>query len=228
MSIYAIGDLHLSGAVDKPMDMFGDNWINHATQIKNNWLNLIESKDTILIPGDISWAMNMEEAMIDLEFIHKLPGKKILVKGNHDYWWKSVSKLNTLYEDMFFIQNNFIETEGFAICGSRGWLCPNDTEYTEHDYKIYNRELQRLELSLKEASKAKTSKIIVMMHYPPTNDKLEKSGFIVLFEKYNVEKVIYGHLHGNSFKAGLNGFFNGVEYKLVSCDYINFKPILIA
>lgn len=227
MSIFAIGDLHLSGAVDKPMDMFGENWINHAEKIKNNWFKLVRNQDTVLIPGDISWAMNMEEAMIDLDFIHQLPGRKIFVKGNHDYWWKSIRKLNSLYEDMFFIQNNFIEIEDFAICGSRGWLCPNDSEYTEHDKKIYNREVKRLELSLKEAQKAKSSRKIVMMHYPPTNDKLEDSAFTALFEKYQVEKVIYGHLHGDKNKAGLMGNFNGVEYCLVSCDYIDFKPVLI-
>lgn len=228
MSIYGIGDLHLSGKVDKPMDKFGEQWINHAERIKKNWLNTVTGEDTVLIPGDISWGMTMSEAIADLEFIHDLPGKKVLIKGNHDYWWKSITKLNTLYEDMFFLQNSFIEIENYVICGTRGWICPNDTMFTEDDLKIYEREKKRLMLSLEEAVKMTNNRIIVMMHYSPTNDKLEDSGFTKLFEEYNVEKVIYGHLHGeDSFKLGLTGKVKGVEYRLVSCDYIDFHPVVI-
>ncbi|WP_058485295.1 metallophosphoesterase [Defluviitalea phaphyphila] len=228
MAIYAIGDLHLSGFVNKPMDKFGPIWENHQEEIKKNWLEIIKEEDTVLIPGDISWGMTLEEAYVDLEYINNLPGKKILVKGNHDYWWKSVSKLNSLYENMYFLQNNFIPVESYAICGSRGWICPNDIKFSLHDKKIYEREEKRLRLSIELANKNKYNKIIVIMHFPPTNDKLEGSLFTNLFEEYKVEKVIYGHLHGeDSFKLGLKGYKNGIEYKLVSSDYIKFKPILI-
>ncbi|NLK21695.1 MAG: serine/threonine protein phosphatase [Epulopiscium sp.] len=227
MAMYAIGDLHLSGSVDKPMDKFGENWENHSTKIKKNWSNIVKTMDTVLIPGDISWAMTLEGARIDLEWIHDLPGKKVFIKGNHDYWWHSITKLNTLYEDMFFIQNNFVEVEGFIVCGSRGWTCPNDTSFTTHDKKIYEREVKRLRLSLEGATKS-NKKIITMMHYPPTNENLEPSDFTQLFEEYKVEKVIYGHLHGqSSFDTGLKGRKNGVEYILVSSDYIDFRPVKI-
>ncbi|WP_341877547.1 metallophosphoesterase [Defluviitalea saccharophila] len=228
MSIYAIGDLHLSGAVDKPMDKFGKNWENHARKIKMNWLEIISDEDTVLIPGDISWGMTLEEADIDLQFINELPGRKIFIRGNHDYWWKSVTKLNTIYENMYFIQNDFVPAEGFAVCGGRGWICPNDIKFTAHDQKIYEREEKRLRLSLQAAKRAKHERIIVIMHYPPTNENLEPSIFTHLFEEFKVEKVLYGHLHGkDSFNLGLQGIHNGIEYKLVSSDYIDFKPVLI-
>lgn len=228
MSIFAIGDLHLSGSVDKPMDKFGENWENHDREIKDNWLRDIKEEDTVLIPGDISWGMTLAEAEIDLEYINNMPGRKVLIRGNHDYWWKSVTKLNTLYENMYFLQNDFIVVEDYAVCGSRGWICPNDTKFTDHDKKIYEREEKRLRLSIESARKQNVKKVIVMMHYPPTNDKLEPSIFTNMFEEYKVEKVIYGHLHGtDSFELGLKGYRNGVEYRLVSSDYIHFKPSLI-
>ncbi|HHW67923.1 MAG: uncharacterized protein PWP07_917 [Epulopiscium sp.] len=228
MSIYAIGDLHLSGSVDKPMDKFGKNWENHAEKIKKHWLDIISEEDTVLIPGDISWGMTLEEAEIDLQYIYELPGKKILIRGNHDYWWKSVTKLNTIYDNMYFLQNDFTVAESFAICGGRGWICPNDTKFTAHDQKIYEREEKRLRLSLLAAKKANYDRIIVIMHYPPTNENLEPSIYTQLFEEFKVEKVIYGHLHGKeSFNLGLQGHYNGIEYRLVSSDYIDFKPVLI-
>lgn len=228
MSIYAIGDLHLSGTVNKPMDKFGRNWENHDQKIKKNWLKIISEKDTVLIPGDISWGMTLEEAEIDLRYINELPGKKIFIRGNHDYWWKSVTKLNALYDNMYFLQNDFVPIEGFAVCGGRGWICPNDVKFTSHDQKIYEREEKRLRLSLQAAKKAKYERVIVMMHYPPTNENLEPSIFTNLFEEFKVEKVVYGHLHGkDSFNFGLQGLYNGIEYKLVSSDYIDFMPVLI-
>lgn len=228
MSLYAIGDLHFSTAVNKPMNIFGDNWDNHEEKIINSWKSKVNEEDTVLIVGDTSWAINMNEAEEDLNIIHNLPGKKIYVKGNHDYWWTTVVKLNKLYDDMSFLQNNFYQYEEYAICGTRGWICPNDVKFTEDDEKIYKREAHRLKLSLDAAKKAGFKKIIVITHYPPTNDKLDPSLFTEIYESYGVEKVVYGHLHGKeSFKMGLKGIRNEVEYNLVSCDYVDFNLIKI-
>lgn len=228
MSLYAIGDLHFSTAVNKPMNIFGDNWENHEKKIIDSWNSKVNKNDTVLIVGDTSWGINMDEATFDLDIIHNLPGKKIYVKGNHDYWWTTIAKLNKLYEDMSFLQNNFYSYNEYAICGTRGWICPNDVKFTEDDEKIYKREAHRLKLSLDAAKKAGFEKIIVITHYPPTNDKLEPSLFTDIYEEYKVEKVIYGHLHGKeSFKMGLEGIREGVEYKLVSCDYVDFNLVKI-
>lgn len=228
MSLYAIGDLHFSTAVNKPMNIFGDNWDNHEEKIINSWKSKVNEDDTVLVVGDTSWAINMSEAEADLNIIHSLPGKKIYVKGNHDYWWTTVAKLNKLYDDMSFLQNNFYKYEEYAICGTRGWICPNDVKFTEDDEKIYKREAHRLKLSLDAAKKAGFKKIIVITHYPPTNDKLDSSLFTEIYEYYGVEKVVYGHLHGKeSFKMGLKGIRNEVEYNLVSCDYVDFNLIKI-
>ncbi|WP_291575406.1 metallophosphoesterase [Clostridium sp. UBA4548] len=224
MALYAISDLHLALTGDKPMDVFGDKWFKHHEKIQENWINIVKEEDTVLVAGDISWSMRMEDGREDLEFIHRLPGKKIFVKGNHDYWWTSITKLNSMYKDMNFIQNNFFTYEDYAICGTRGWITPSSSKFTAHDKKVYERELIRLTLSLDMAKKDGYSKIIVMLHYPPTNEGCEDTGFIDILRDYEVEKVIYGHLHG----YGLNNVFEGVkeevEYILTSCDYINFTP----
>jgi len=228
LALFAIGDLHLSFALEKPMDIFGDQWENHTERVKKAWLEMIKDTDTVLIPGDVSWALTLEEACLDLEWLNALPGRKILVKGNHDYWWQSIGKLKDAHPNLCFIQNSFSTFEDYAICGTRGWLCPNDTNFTKHDQKIYEREILRLELSLEQAAKEKWAKRIIMMHYPPTNEKHEVSGFIQLAEAYGVERVIYAHLHGkNYYRAGLQGLKNGVEYHLVSCDYLQCKPFRI-
>lgn len=228
MALYAIADLHLSFSSSKPMSKFGKNWIDHYKKIETNWTNKIKSDDTVLISGDISWGMRLKDALDDLNFIHDLPGKKILIRGNHDYWWSSISKLNSLFDDMFFIQNNFTTYNDYAICGTRGWLCPGDASFEESDIAIYNREKIRMELSLKNAKKSNFNKIIFLIHFPPTNDKFERSEFIDLFEEYSVEKVIYGHLHGPFDKNRIyNWKENKIDYYLTSCDYINFSPIKI-
>lgn len=232
MALYAIGDLHLSFSSDKPMDVFGDNWNDYENKIKTYWEDNIKESDTVLIPGDISWAMRLNDALIDLEWIHKLPGRKILLRGNHDYWWSSLKKLQALFDDMDFLQNNFYEytnEEGtFAICGTRGWLCPNPNKFEENDKKIYDRELLRLKLSLDAAKNAGHENFIVMTHYPPTNDLKERSGFLDIYEAYGVKKVIYGHLHSEyAFQTGLQGEHEGVVYQLTSCDYLNFEALKI-
>jgi len=228
MAIYVIGDLHLSGSTNKPMDIFGENWVTHSEKIRNNWTNLVGYSDTVLVLGDISWAMTLEEAMVDLDHIDQLPGKKILLRGNHDYWWSSVKRLNSLYENMLFLQNDYCMVEDIAICGTRGWICPNNQKFTQQDKKIYERELMRLKISFDKAVKDKRDNIYAITHYPPTNDKFEPSGFTDIYEDYAVKKVFYGHLHGaEAFDGGLKGNFNGVEYYLASCDYLDFSPFKV-
>lgn len=227
MSLYAISDLHLSLFTEKPMDIFGDNWKSHSEKIKQNWQAEIKAEDTVLVAGDISWSKTMEEFQPDMEYLKALNGKKIFIMGNHDYWWGSTQKLNTI-ENMTFLKASMCDYNGIAICGTRGWLCPNDTFYTAHDEKIYRRECNRLKMALDMAREKEYNDIYVMLHYPPVNDKGENSAFKELIEKYSVKKVIYGHLHGkDSFKTGIKGNINGVEYILTSCDYLDFKPVKI-
>jgi len=227
MALYAISDLHLSFTADKPMGIFGEKWEGHEEKIKENWIRNINPEDTVLIAGDISWSMKHDESMEDLGWISSLPGRKIIVKGNHDYWWGSITKLNSLFENMNFMQNNFFSYEDWAVCGSRGWICPGSDKFTGRDEKIYNRELNRFRLSLDAAKKAGYEKFICMMHYPPTNEKLTPSGFVDLFKEYGVRKVVYGHLHGPALANVLNGEYDGMEYIMTSCDYIDFNPIKI-
>lgn len=227
MALYAISDLHLSLSGEKPMDVFSSKWKDHHLQIKDNWEKIVSEDDTVLIAGDISWAMNMKEALIDLDFIAKLPGRKILSKGNHDYWWGSIKKLNSLYDNMHFIQNNYFEYKGYAICGTRGWVIPGSSIFKEEDEKIYKRELIRLSLSLDSAKKDGFDKFIVMIHYPPVNETFKDSDFTDVFEEYGVSKVIYGHLHDKSLNRVMTGMRNNVEYILTSVDYIDFSPVKI-
>ena len=227
MALYAISDLHLAFNVDKPMDIFGERWINHDEKIKNNWIEKINDDDTVLIAGDISWSMKWEDCKYDLDWISSLPGKKIMSKGNHDFWWSSISKLNAMYENMKFLQNNYYAYNEYAICGTRGWLDPSSDKFNTKDEKIYAREQIRLKLSLDSAKKAGYEKIIVMIHYPPFADENGESDFTNIFKEYGVEKVIYGHLHGPSNIKAKEGIINGVEYIMTSCDFIDFNPIKI-
>ncbi len=227
MSIFVIADLHLSLSVDKPMDIYGGQWINHVERVRDNWLKFIKEEDTVIIPGDISWGLRLSEAMEDLKWIAELPGEKVLFKGNHDLWWNSIGKLNKLFSNLTFIQNTFFETKSYKICGSRGWTCPGESGFTPQDQKIYQRELGRLRLSLESAAKSGESnkEIIGVLHFPPTNEKLESSGFTALFEEFGVKKVVYGHLHGkDAYKNGLQGIRKGIEYRLTSCDKLKCLP----
>lgn len=227
MALYAISDLHLSFSTDKPMSIFGDNWIGHENKIKKNWEEKINESDTVLIGGDISWSINADESREDLKWINDLPGRKIIIKGNHDYWWSSITKLNSLYDGMNFIQNNYFNYNEWAICGTRGWMCPGSDKFAEKDKKIYDRELIRLRLSLEAAQKDGYEKFICMIHYPPTNEKFNSSGFVEIFNEFKVEKVIYGHLHGPALSKVIQGTYDGVEYIMTSCDFINFDPVKI-
>lgn len=228
MSIFVIGDLHLSFTVNKPMDVYGGEWINHEARVKEQWLQLVEPEDTVILPGDLSWGLKLSEAMEDLAWIDALPGQKVLFKGNHDLWWTGINKLNSLFDTLHFVQNTSYTADNITICGTRGWICPGDSEYTLHDEKIYRRELMRLRMSLEEGKKQQGAEILGVLHYPPTNDRLKGSGFTDLFEEYGVKTVVYGHLHGAAvYYNGLSGVRNRVEYILTSCDKLHCTPLQI-
>ena len=227
MALYAISDLHLALSTDKPMDIFGSQWVNHDEKIKNNWEDKITEEDTVLIAGDISWSMKHEDSKMDLDWVNSLPGKKIISKGNHDYWWSSISKLNAMYDNTKFLQNNFYTYNDYAICGTRGWIDPSSDKFNSKDAKIYAREQIRLRLSLDEAKKQGFNKFIVMIHYPPFSEENKESELMKIFKEYNVEKVIYGHLHGPSNVKAIEGVIKGIEYIMTSCDFIDFIPIKI-
>lgn len=222
MSVYAIGDLHLSGSKNKSMDMFGENWIGHWDKIQESWNMLVEEDDWVLIPGDISWAMYLEEALPDLEEIGVLPGKKILLKGNHDYWWQSLNKINAVLPDSIkLLQNNSIDIGDMVICGTRGWSVPGSSEFIEQDRKIYLREVERLKLSILSAKEDKEK--IVIMHYPPYNDKCEFNEFMDVLMEYDIKRVLFGHIHGKGLWNLKEGNIFGIDFSCVSCDYLNFK-----
>lgn len=233
MSIYAIADLHLSlcPTVDKPMDIYGHRWYNHTERLRENWCNIVKENDTVIIPGDISWGLRLEEAKYDLDWVDSLPGHKVIFKGNHDLWWNGITKLNRMYESITFLQNDYYLAEGLYICGTRGWLTPDNDEYTEADDKIYKRELMRMKSSLdkaKTASEVEHGDIIAVLHYPPVSKNSSFSGFQQIFEDYGIKRVIYGHVHGeDGFKNTIKGIYYGVNYQLVSLDYLNCKPICI-
>lgn len=230
MKIYSISDLHLSINSPKPMDIFGDKWENYWEKIKEDWQNKVTDNDLVLIAGDISWALKLNDAILDLEEIAKLNGKKIIIRGNHDYWWNSYTKVkNALPNNMFAIQNNALKFGNFVICGTRGWTVENQKS-TEDDIKIINRELIRLELTLNEAKKLAeqdNSKIILMMHYPPFNALWQDSPFTDLISKYNVSAVVYGHLHGKNCRTQDIIIKNDTPYHITSCDQVDNQLQLI-
>ncbi|MCR4662096.1 MAG: metallophosphoesterase [Clostridia bacterium] len=228
-SIYVISDLHLSSQVNKPMVIFGDNWANHYEKIKEDWYSKVDDDDIVLIPGDISWAMQLEDAVDDLKSIDELPGKKIIIKGNHDYWWSSYKKVKSLnLTKTFFIQNNAIKINNYIFFGTRGWEKGFENENSE---KIYEREVNRLGLSLLEASKLKQTEediLIGLMHFPPYNNGFQKSEFTEQFSNYNVKTVVYGHLHNlNSNNYPSMIIIDNTKYFLTSCDYLDFKLMKI-
>ena len=227
--IFAIADTHLSFTTDKPMGVFGDAWRDHAERLAVFWREAVDDGDTVIIVGDISWAMKPEEAIADLDFLHGLPGQKLLVRGNHDLWWQSVTRLNAMYDDMRFLQNDCVfYGEGKAICGSRGWGLPGLEDYGEDDEKILARELIRLKLSFDDAVKRGAKDIICAMHFPPALTPANRSPFTELIEQYPVSQVVYGHLHGpQAFRKGIQGERAGVMYRLVSADFLDCKPLRI-
>ena len=229
MNIYAISDLHLSAAVDKPMDVFGGNWFDYWNVIKNNWKAVVSDDDVVLIAGDISWAMTLDDAIPDLADIDALPGRKVIIKGNHDYWWSSVSKIRAvLPPSITVLQNDAIKIGKYVIFGSRGWACP-DKAFTAEDEKIYLREATRLALSYEAAMRLKGDgdELIAMMHFPPFNVRREDTEYTRLFEEKGVRTVVYGHLHGNACRADKKYVKNGITYLLTSCDQINNMPVKV-
>ncbi len=228
MRIFAIGDLHLSGSGNKPMNVFGAAWDAHEKRLIEHWMQSVQEEDLVLIPGDISWGMRIDEAELDLKRLERLPGQKICIKGNHDYWWDRPGKLNARYQRMYFLQNTCYFASEYAICGSRGWTCPSSPGFSEEDTRILNRELIRLRLSLAEAVKRSDKPIIVMMHYPPADINNKESPFTNLFEDYPIRHVVYGHLHDEgSWQEALQGDYKGIQYHLVSADYLKFIPLRI-
>lgn len=233
MSIYVIGDLHLSFSQSKPMDIFGKNWEKHEEKIKQNWNEKVKNEDTVVLPGDFSWATYLEDTYLDFKYLNELPGKKILLKGNHDYWWTTITSMKKYLEEnnfknIEFLYNNSIECENKIFIGTRGW----SFQETENSKKMINRENQRLELSIKDAINKNTNKeIIAFMHYPPiinkqllVNTHLE---FYKTLKKYNIKTCYYGHLHGKSHKDAVIGDIGGIDFYLVSADYLNFKLLKI-
>ena len=230
MSIYAIGDLHLSFQNPKPMNIFGPVWENYLNKIEQSWNKLVSDDDVVLISGDISWAMKLNDAIPDLNYISQFKGKKIILRGNHDYWWSSISGVRSVLKpNMFAIQNDAIKIGDTIFCGTRGWTVPETTHKTPDDEKIYNREVIRLGLSLQDAKRLQQNneKIIVMMHYPPFNSKMEDNEFTNLIEQYGVKTVVYGHLHSYDKKQKLIVYKNNVKYYLTSCDLIGNELIEI-
>ncbi|MPM51563.1 hypothetical protein SDC9_98312 [bioreactor metagenome] len=226
MQIYAIADLHLSLTSEKPMDVFGEAWSGHAEKLERNWRERVQEDDLVLVPGDISWAMQLSAALPDLSFIGSLPGKKILLKGNHDYWWSAIGRVrSSLPDGMRALQNDSIVENGIGICGSRGWLCPGSNNFSAEDQKIYLRELDRLSLSLSSLPAVETK--IAMLHFPPFTDKEKGSGFTERLEVAGVQIVVYGHLHGEANRYAFEGERNGIYYHCVAADKLDFMPKLI-
>ena len=222
MRLFAISDLHLSGGDDKPMDVFGDHWENHFGKIAGYWQENITDQDAVLIAGDISWAMQLENALDDLHMIGDLPGHKVLLRGNHDYWWSSVTRVrDCLPKNMYVIQNDAVRIGDHVFCGSRGW----GTEETKEDARIFARELLRLEMSLKQAERL-GGDITVLCHYPPVTEKGELTPAGRIICSYPVKHVVYGHLHGIQTPV-FNGEVNGVPFFCTSCDKIGFCPVRI-
>ncbi len=230
MKIFAISDLHLSVNNPKPMDIFGPTWDNYLDKIFTDWKEKVQENDLVLLAGDFSWAMRLEETEADFALLKDLPGKKIIIRGNHDYWWKSISAVRKILPINFYaIQNDAIKFENHIICGTRLWNVPDERKtMTPESEKIYKRELIRLELTLQEAKKLQTNEeeIVCMLHYPPYTFREEDNEVTALLEKYGVSKVVYGHLHAYC-KQNFVLNKNGVTYFLTSCDLVSNKLIEI-
>ncbi|MGN0515747.1 metallophosphoesterase [Eubacterium sp.] len=225
MSLFAIADTHLSFGTDKPMDSF-PGWNDYVDRIEKNWNKIVTADDTVVIAGDISWAMNFDELKADFDFIEKLNGKKIILKGNHDYWWNTSKKMNDFiesqgYKTISILFNNSYDVDGISICGSRGWLFDVDDE---HDEKVLNREVGRIRLSLDSAV---NDEKIVFLHYPPVTTDTKCDEILNLLKEYGIKKCYYGHLHGIAAKKAIDDVVDGIEFRLISCDRLGFVPKLI-
>jgi len=224
MALYTIGDLHLCLGAPKPMDIFGGAWVGYMDKLRDG-LSVISQEDTTVLLGDLSWALDLEEAKDDFSWINAIPGKKIILKGNHDYWWSTAAKFqkfceNNEFSNMHLLNNNCYFYDDFAICGTRGWFFEEERS-GEHDEKVFRRELLRLEASLKEAGECTK---LVFLHYPPRYKGYTCEPILELLSKYGVRSCFYGHLHGGSHGLAIEGLWDGIEYRLVSADRLGFKP----
>lgn len=229
MALYAIGDTHLSLASDKPMDVFGGRWQDYQEKLKKG-LSILSDEDTIVLCGDISWGMSLEEALPDFQFLDSLPGKKLLLKGNHDYWWNTASKIRSFFEQneittLNILHNNCYYYGSTALCGTRGWFYEEQVHGGEHDKKIMNREVMRLRASL--AAAGDCGEKIVFLHYPPRFYRFICRELIAVMEEYGVKDCYYGHLHGEGHRYAVTGETEGIRYHMISSDYLNFMPVRI-
>lgn len=227
MALYAIGDLHLCLGADKPMDVFGGAWVGYMDKLREG-LDVIGPEDTTVLLGDLSWALDLQQAREDFAFINAIPGRKIILKGNHDYWWSTAAKFHKFcqengFENMHVLNNNHFEYDGIAICGTRGWFFEEEKSGT-HDEKVFRRELLRLEASLKSAGEQQK---LVFLHYPPRYKGYECPEILELLKKYEVRRCFYGHLHGASHGLAMEGVWDGVDFKLVSADRLGFRPFQV-
>ncbi|MBU5434823.1 metallophosphoesterase [Pseudoflavonifractor sp. MSJ-37] len=226
MALYALGDTHLSLTVNKPMDVFGGAWTGYVDKLREG-LSVLREEDTLVLCGDISWGMSLEQAEADFAFLDAFPGRKLILKGNHDYWWNSAAKMERFWAEHGFstlhmLHNNAYEYGGFALCGTRGWFYEEDAG--GHDEKVFRRELIRLEASLKAAGERRK---LCFLHYPPRYQGYTCPEIIALMEQYGVEQCFYGHLHGGSHRLAVEGRNGSVEYHLVAADYLQFRPYRI-
>lgn len=234
MKVFALADLHMDGKQGKPMDVFGEKWQDHVSRIEHEWREIVSEEDLVLVPGDTSWAKQLDDALPDIERISSFPGTKLISRGNHDYWWSSPTKMRSRFpENVKLIQNDSFVCGRIAFAGTRGWLFPSSAGYVqEDDEKIYNRELLRLEMTLTSAKRrieqGEADSIMLMMHYPPIGEMGSSTGFTEVIAKYpEISDVVYGHLHAQSTLHAFEGEFEGKRYWLCSSDYLNFKPRLI-
>ena len=225
MKLFAVGDLHLSTTADKPMNIFGDGWDGHFEKIEKDWLKKVASEDVVLIAGDISWAMKLPDALSDLRLLQKLPGKKVFVRGNHDYWWNGITKIrNSAPNDSYaFLQTDAMKIGNTVFVGSRGWTCPGSPDFSEQDEKLYRREAERFRLAFQDAKSLieENDRIVVLMHYPPFSLKNPETEFTKIFEENHVHAVVFGHIHGPAYFP-LRTEKNGVTYYLTACDKLGF------
>ena len=230
MRIFAIGDMHLAGGTDKTMDRFGDHWRDHDRKIFDAWERLAQGDDLCLIVGDTSWAMRLGEALPDLQRIGAMRGRKLMLKGNHDYWWETLARMRRVIDPSIdFLQASSVIIDRVAIAGTRGWTCPNDAFFQEQDRKIYEREVGRLRAALQslKGRAGEYDHLIVALHYPPANERHEPSGFTQLIDEYGADVCVYGHLHGEAIRAALVGLRRSTRYHVVSADAVDFTPLEI-
>ncbi len=225
MKVWAISDLHLTGMANKPMDVFGPGWEGHFEKIKSDWRGKVAEDDVVLLGGDTSWGMKLAEGMYDVRSLEELPGSKVFIRGNHDYWWNGISRIRAMAPARFyFLQNDCIRFENVVIAGSRGWTCPGSADFKEQDMKLYLREAERFRLAFREVERVRGEgdRLIALIHFPPFSVKKEDTLFTELFEKNGVEKVVFGHLHGAGYFP-LRAEKAGIEYYLTSCDKTKFS-----